>query len=243
MKMITVYHGSDRAIEEPVHTHGAYHDFGTGFYVAPSKELAHEWACRAAKDGIINSYTLHIEGLQVLDFTAKEHNLLEWAATVLKHRIDEAYVPVAEARRQYLIENFTVDISGYDLIYAWRADNSCFGFIQAFLSSTLSLERFIKVMQESNTGIELVLKTEKAVKALTFQKSEPAECARYWQENGGKERFVLPNEDEANRLMFQLCKDALPAMRNETYIIDMLREGMNHDDARLSRVLHAGGKG
>lgn len=243
MKTITVYHGSDRILEEPVHTHGAYHDFGAGFYVTPSRDLSHEWACRAAKDGIINSYSLHIDDLQVLDFTAQDHTLLEWAATVLKHRTDEAYVPAAEARKQYLMDNFAVDISSYDLIYAWRADNSCFGFIQAFLSSTLSLERFIKVMQGSNTGTELVLKTEKAVKALTFKGIEPAACAQYWQTSDGKQRFVLPNEDKANRLMFQLCEDTIPAMRKQTYIIDMLREGMKHDDARLSRVLYAGGKG
>ncbi len=224
MKTITVYHGSDRIIEEPVHTHGAHHDFGAGFYVTPSRDLAHEWACRAAKDGIINSYSLHIDDLQVLDFTAQDHTLLEWAATVLKHRTDEAYVPAAEARKQYLMDNFAVDISGYDVIIGYRADDSYFSFAQDFVSGTISLGKLSEAMRLGRLGEQIVLKSKRAFERIKYIGNELALAEEY--------SIKKANRDALARRAYRQTK-AASADINDIYILDIMREGIKNGDPRL----------
>ena len=67
MKM-TLYHGSDHLIKEPVFHGGKKHnDYGYGFYCTESLELAKEWAVSPQNDGFANQYEITSDGLKILE--------------------------------------------------------------------------------------------------------------------------------------------------------------------------------
>jgi hypothetical protein len=67
-KKITIYHGSEKIIENPIFGGGKRNnDFGFGFHCTESEELAKEWAVSSLRDGFSNRYTLNIEYLNILN--------------------------------------------------------------------------------------------------------------------------------------------------------------------------------
>ena len=68
-KLITIYHGSEKNVEQPIFGEGKKNnDFGLGFYCTASEELAKEWAVSSLRDGFSNRYTLDTEYLNILNF-------------------------------------------------------------------------------------------------------------------------------------------------------------------------------
>ena len=233
--ILEVYHGSKYKIDHPYLGGGSAHnDFGSGFYVTQFKKLAHEWACSDGKDGIVNQYHLDTNGLNTLNFTSENYNILNWAATLLKYRKDEDTGP-AEGSKKYLIDNFSVDIDSYDLIYAYRADDSYFRFTRLFLQNFLSLERLEKAMVAGNLGMQLVLKTQKAFDTISFLQAEPAKADLYIEPESN--RFVLPHENEANRRVEALIPPTDQRPSDETYAYKIIQEGVTNNDPRLSKIL------
>ena len=87
MKKIILYHGSPNEVIVPQYGLGEdRHDYGKGFYLTESIELAKEWAvCRPDEtNGWVHQYELDITNLKILDF--QEHNVLHWLAELMKHR-------------------------------------------------------------------------------------------------------------------------------------------------------------
>lgn len=61
-KQITLYHGSEKNIVQPIFGEGRKNnDFGPGFYCTANEELAKEWAVSSLRDGFSNRYTLDTE--------------------------------------------------------------------------------------------------------------------------------------------------------------------------------------
>ena len=87
MKKIILFHGTSEKIVVPTYGCGdEKHDYGKGFYLTESIELAKEWAVCRPNDisGFVHSYELDTEGLRILDF--QQFNVLSWLAELLKHR-------------------------------------------------------------------------------------------------------------------------------------------------------------
>ena len=87
MKKIILYHGSPNKVILPQYGFGEdKHDYGRGFYLTESVELAKEWAvCRPdERNGWVHKYELDTRDLKVLDF--QEYNILSWLAELMKHR-------------------------------------------------------------------------------------------------------------------------------------------------------------
>lgn len=94
MSKIILYHGTSDKIVKPVYGGGNdRHDYGRGFYLTESFELAKEWAvCRPNEaNGWVHQFELDTNGLNVLDF--QEKNILAWLAELMKHRDAAASVP------------------------------------------------------------------------------------------------------------------------------------------------------
>ena len=86
--MITIYHGSNKIIEKPRYGVGKpYNDYGLGFYCTKELGLAREWAVSEQQDGYANQYQLELNGLKVLDLSAKEYNILHWITILLQNRL------------------------------------------------------------------------------------------------------------------------------------------------------------
>ena len=50
-------------------------------------------------------------------------------------------MPVARRARQYLTDNFSVNVNAFDLIIGYRADDSYFDYAETFLNDGISVEQ------------------------------------------------------------------------------------------------------
>ena len=138
MKKI-LYHGSEFLIEKPEFGKGARHnDYGRGFYCTENIELAREWACAKQKNGYVNIYELDMEGLKVLNLNDSKYHILNWLAILADNRTYWQNGSIAEEAKKYIKEHFLIDITPYDIIVGYRADDSYFSFAQDFVSGVIS---------------------------------------------------------------------------------------------------------
>lgn len=224
MNKIILYHGSNERIEKPLFGKGkAYNDYGQGFYCTEHIELAKEWSCNEAVDGFANQYELDLTGLKILNLSGEEYTILHWLALLMENRRFRVSTPVMRRGMQWLKKNFSLDISGYDLIIGYRADDSYFSFARAFISNEISLSQLSYAMRLGKLGEQYVLKTEKAFNQIAFISAELADNTIYYA------RRKMRDDEARNAFFEELEKEDV----NGIYMRDMIREEMTSDDPRL----------
>ena len=225
MKNIILYHGSTKIIEKPVFGIGnPKNDYGIGFYCTENLELAKEWASTEKSDGFANCYDLDLDGLSILHLNDKSYHILNWLSILLKNRTFVLSQGLPAEARTYLLEHFLPEYEQYDLIVGYRADDSYFAFANAFLNNTISLEQLRKAMFLGKLGEQVVVKSEKAFRHLTFKESIPVDSSLYFPKRQSRDRQA---RDE-----FQNEKSASPAV-DAFYMIDILRQKWTNDDPRI----------
>lgn len=148
MDKIIIYHGSSEIVKQPVYGKGKpYNDYGIGFYCTEHLELAKEWACTKNIDGFVNEYELDLTHLKVLHLS--EYSILHWLALLMVNRRFRISTPVMRRGFQWLKDNFLIDITGYDVIIGYRADDSYFSFARAFINNEISLTQLSYAMKLS----------------------------------------------------------------------------------------------
>lgn len=164
--MVTLYHGSQNEIIQPRYGLGEdRHDFGKGFYLTDSADLAKEWSvCRPeSSDGWVHVFDLDLSGLKVFDF--RETNVLSWVAELMKHRdADESAAYRRRAAR--FIEKFGADTGDADVIVGWRADASYFYIVKAFVRGDVDVDCLPGLLKLGEFGIQYVVKTALAYEHL-----------------------------------------------------------------------------
>lgn len=226
MKKI-LYHGSEFLIEKPEFGKGARHnDYGRGFYCTENIELAREWACVKQKNGYVNIYELDMEGLKVLNLNDSEYHILNWLAILADNRTYWQNGSIAEEAKKYIKEHFLIDITPYDIIVGYRADDSYFSFAQDFVSGAISLEKLSEAMRLGKLGEQIVLKSPKAFETIYFQNYENVDAEIYYIKKAERER-------EARREYRRRKKES--ADIHELFMLDIMREGMENGDTRLFR--------
>ena len=124
-----IYHGSIKVIEKPVFGYGNIHnDYGLGFYCTEDLELAKEWAVNEIQDGYANIYEVELEGLNILNLNQPNYCFLHWLALLLANRTFSIPFPLANEAKEYIIKNFLIDVSKYDVIIGYRADDAYFKY-------------------------------------------------------------------------------------------------------------------
>ena len=182
MAKIILYHGSEKIISKPVFGAGKiYNDYGRGFYCTQNIELAKEWACPTQKDGFSNCYELETDGLRILDLQAKEFCTLHWLTILIVNRRFDMDTPIMKQGAYYLKDKFLLNISEFDIIKGYRADDSYFSFAQAFLSNQISYTQLQKAMKLGKLGEQIVLKSEKAFSLIKFKNYD---CCDMLSRNG-----------------------------------------------------------
>ena len=221
-----LYHGSENIIEKPVYGKGAhYNDYGKGFYCTENIELAKEWACAKQKNGYANIYDLDLSELNVLNLNSASYNILNWLAILADNRTYWQNGSIAEPAKNYIKENFLPDISTYDVIIGYRADDSYFSFAQDFVSGVISLQKLAQAMRLGKLGEQIVLKSPKAFAQIQFAGYENADAEEYYIKKNERER-------EARRQYRRNKKEKADV--NELFILDIMREEIKNGDARLS---------
>ena len=173
MAKIILYHGSPNQIVVPTFGLGNdKHDYGRGFYLTESKELAKEWAvCRPEqKNGWVHEYEFETEGLKIFDF--EKEGVLSWLAELMKHR-DASDSKRYRMLAKKFIEKFGVDTSDADAIKGWRADASYFFIAKEFVRDNVDLDILERLFSLGGRGLQYCIKSEKAYSRLKEVPSSP----------------------------------------------------------------------
>lgn len=150
------YHGSYIEIKEPDLKHSRSEiDFGKGFYLTKDNYLANKWACKYRANeprSFTSCYTFDYTNLNIHEFALDE----EWLDYVAANRNGE--------------ENH--DYDSYDLLIGTIADDKLYNIIDLYSIGAVSAEIALKVMNDMDYGLQYVLKSQKALECLHFEKSK-----------------------------------------------------------------------
>ena len=206
-----VYHGSKRIIDQPiVNGSKADNDYGPAFYLTKDLESAHEWACRNGTIGIVNIYDLNLNGLKVLDLTQK--SVLNHLAILLHFRsLDSGFKDSFIYRLKKIEQYFYIDISEYDVVIGYRADDAYFRFPLDFVRGNLTLEQLEYSYNLGELGIQYALMSQKAINHLKFIKSIESEdkyISNYFSKvMDATHKFDELNKDEDGKRITDILRE------------------------------------
>ena len=224
-KTITIYHGSEKVIKNPIFGEGKKNnDFGLGFYCTENENLAKEWAVSSLKNGFSNRYTLNTEYMNILNINSPQYTILNWIAILVEHRLFSVKTPIARKARKFLIDNFGINVNAYDIIIGYRADDSYFDYAESFLNNSISVEQLANAMRLGKLGEQIVIKSKFAFSNLKFEGFDIALKEEYYISRKSR-------DEEANKLYLEMLEDASDGL----YIQDIIRGGITNDDARIPR--------
>ena len=226
----TLSHGSNNIIDKPILSLGkTTNDYGKGFYCTEDFELACQWATKNNNNGYANEYVLDLSELKVLNLMDPKYTVLNWLAILLKNRTFRLYDETAIDAKEYLLNNFYIDTTEYDVVIGYRADDSYFSYAQSFISNSLSLKNLSAALKLGNLGTQIVLVSEKAFERLSFEKSHFADKKIYFP------KFI--SNDEKAREEFQHKIKRNKPSKDDIYIRDIIIEEMNSNDSRIQRTI------
>lgn len=211
-----LYHGSNNIIKQPFLGGGKiYNDYGQGFYCTDKIELAKEWACTEEISAYVNKYELDMTGMKTLDLSSEKYSVLNWLAILLKYRRIRITSPIMKRGIEWLISHFDLDISAYDIIIGYRADDSYFSFARAFVNNQISLKQLEYAMNLGELGIQYVLKSDKAFQTLKFAGYEVVDREVYHIKRKRRD------EDTRRTYMSELEHE----VEDGVFIRDLMKEG------------------
>ncbi len=220
-----IYHGSENIIYNPVFGHGtSANDYGRGFYCTEDPELSKEWACKRNKNGFANCYELDTKGLRICNLNGDEYNILNWMALLTKYRGYWQRKSIAEDAKDFLQEKYLIDITGFDVIRGYRADDSYFSFAQDFIMGTISIQKLSEAMRLGGLSEQIVIKSKKAFEQLSFRAYETAEAAIYFNKK--------ETRDLDARRKYQELKPSVNRL-DEIYILDIMRGNVSDEELRI----------
>ena len=230
MSKIILLHGTDHIIEEPdINIGNEHNDYGKGFYCTKAEEMAKEWACKQNTDGFVNRYELNTDGLKILDLTDGQHTVLNWIAILLKYRTFKLSSEIAIDARDYIIEHYSVNISDYDVVIGYRADDSYFQYAESFVSNGLPLRSLNKALRLGKLGEQTVLVSQKAFDQIKFIDAAPVSKDEYYP------KFI--DRDSSARKAFKQEIKKSKVYRDDIFVLDILREEMQNNDPRIQRII------
>jgi hypothetical protein len=198
-----LYHGSDRIIEKPFIGVGNVHnDYGLGFYCTTIESLGKEWGARKNGVGYVNIYNLRDDRFSILDLTKPPFDdVLYWVALLMHNRDISSELKTNYPRELECLEkNYLIDISKYDVVIGYRADDSYFRFPEAFVRSEITFESLKRIFDAGELGKQYVLISKRAFDNIRFvgyfEVNEKYRNDYYSRKAGADKLFAdLLNED------------------------------------------------
>ena len=111
------------------------------------------------------------------------------------------------------LEKYYIDVTQYDLVIGFRADDSYFRFPISFINNDLSIEDLKEVYMLGNLGIQYAFMSNKAIKSLKFELSFECETSFL-----GKHLATIIEANNEFEKMLSKPRDI-----NKTYIMDLMR--------------------
>lgn len=186
----SIYHGSEYIIEKPIYGKGNIHnDYGLGFYCTQNLDMAKEWANRTTRSGYANKYSFDERGLKILDLTDKsKYSVLNWIAILIHNRELSENDRIDYEDTLAFLEKYYIDVTQYDVVIGYRADDAYFRFPLMFVRNILTFEKLEEIYLLGNLGKQYVLISEKAFGRIKFVgaiSSEPIYFERYHRRKDG----------------------------------------------------------
>ena len=223
-------HGTDHIIETPDITIGNPHnDYGMGFYCTKVDEMAREWACKKNSNGFVNVYDFDDTGLNVLNLLDGNHTVLNWIALLLQFRTFKLDSEIAMDARDYLIEHYAIDLSSYDVVIGYRADDSYFQYAESFVSNALPLRSLNTALRLGKLGEQTVVISQRGFDRLKFLEAYPVDKSVYYPK--------FADRDSTARDTYRKEIKRSRSYRDDIFVMDILREEMANDDPRIQRIL------
>ena len=220
-----IYHGSENIINKPKYGYGKkYNDYGLGFYCTEDINMAKEWGVYYKKDGYANCYEIECENLSILNLNDDKYCILHWLTILLENREFDTYSALAYEAKEYLLNNFRINYSEYDIIIGYRADDSYFSFAKDFINGTISYRQLTNAMYLGKLGQQFVLKSKKAFDKLTFIRAEVASNYEWFEKKMNRNK-------QARREYFDIERNK--RQKGDIYIMNILDEEMKENDLRL----------
>ena len=169
-----LYYGADSLVTKPQYGVGnPTNDYGLGFYLTPSYEMAKLWASKNKQGGYLITYNVDIKNLNVLYLDNNtEEDVLKWITLLVNHRFSRDYIDSYKETINWLRDHFYPDLSKYDMIVGYRADDSYFAYSLNFLAGNMSVELLSGAMKLGKLGLQYVLISEKAFNNIQFESYE-----------------------------------------------------------------------
>ena len=213
-----IYHGSKLIIEKPIYRGSEpTNDYGPAFYLTLDLESAKSWACRNDNVGLVNEYDIRksvFDSFKILDLTKKDtYSVLNWIAILMHFRkLDSTFRRNNEIAIKWL-EKYYIDITDYDVVIGFRADDAYFRFPTRFLSNDLALEDLEEAFKLGSLGVQYSFISKKAIDSLKFSKA--IKCDKSFLGH-----CYLKVKKASQQFDEMLNKPRDP---NKTYILDLLR--------------------
>lgn len=184
LMLMILYYGSSTLFEKPTYGYGnPSNDYGLGFYMTDSKENAIAWAGKFQNGGYLLTFEIDISNLNVLRFDGdNELDVLRWITILIKHRFNTLRRERYSGIINWLLRHFDTDISNYDFIIGYRADDAYFKYSLDFVDGKLSLEKLSEAMRLGKLGLQYVLVSQKAFSSITFKGYEKVEHSSYYED-------------------------------------------------------------
>ena len=217
MMSIELYHGSPVVVEMPMlHAGKLHNDYGQGFYCTLDRNLACEWACKnSTSTGYVNSYTLDTDGLCVLNLDEAESGVLTWAATLMRFREVNFPAGVDVTGVEKFIDTYACDLRGVDVVQGYRADDSYFDIVRAFVGNRLSVSGLEQALHLGDLGKQFVLKSERAFLNLSFLDAHPVEGSTWYAKRSSRNKHACD--------IFRNCVLSRDDVHG-TFFLDILRQ-------------------
>ena len=210
--MKDLYHGSWEIVKNPIYGFGRNdNDYGQGFYCTEDIELAREWACSEKLTSWCNHYNLDTSNLNILDLSQDDFGPLEWLALLLNNRNINLDSQLSRKSADWIISNHLIDITDYDVIVGYRADDSFFRIARAFINNSLPIEILDSALRSGELGLQYTLKSKAAFDALQFEDAELVDHRQYYARR-------LTRSRNASAEVFN--NDAI---LNGTFLADLMR--------------------
>lgn len=168
--IMMLYYGSETLFEQPIYGVGKpYNDYGLGFYMATSFDLAKLWASKSINGGYVLTFSFEMNDLKVLNLEDyNEENVLKWISILVNHRFEFSSKERYKSRLDWLDKKFHINVEAYDVIIGYRADDSYFNYSMQFVSGDLSFEILTQAMRTGKLGLQYVAISEKAFSKLRY---------------------------------------------------------------------------
>lgn len=132
---------------------------------------------------MVNCYEADFEGLSCLDLDDPQYSVLDWIAVLLANRMVDFEWNVQAYVTRFL-ERYSLDISTYDVVSGYRADDSYYSIARAFISGSITDAQLAQALRLGQLGRQVAFRSREAVERLEFLDAQSVD-ARVW----GKKRM------------------------------------------------------